>query len=77
MTTRFYFDLTNGPNTLRDDEGVEASSLDEATGQAQAAMDDMRSKDEAPTQGEGWQLIIRDESGVTLKAISLDDVAFH
>ena len=77
MTTRFYFDLTNGPDTLRDDEGVEASSFDEAAGQAQAALEDMRSTEDAPIPGDGWQLIIRDESGTTLKSMPLDEDAFH
>lgn len=77
MTTRFYFDLTNGPDILRDHDGVEASSLDEAAGQVQAALEDLRGNEEAPAAGDGWQMVIRDESGTTLKTITLDDLAFH
>lgn len=77
MTSRFYFDLTNGPDTLRDDEGVEASSFDEAAGQAQAALEDMRSSEEVPAPGERWQMIIRDENGMTLKLVPLVDGGFH
>lgn len=63
LTARFYFDLTNGPETLRDDEGVEASCLDEATEQAKAAMEDMRVNEGAPAPGDGWRLILRGEDG--------------
>ena len=75
--TRYYFDLANGDDLIRDDEGVDASSPAEAFEEAQAALIDMRSNGKAPEPGSGWQLIIRDERGETLSTISLDDVAFH
>lgn len=77
MSQRFHFDLTNGETFIRDDEGVDASGPDEAIEEARAALDCLRGNEEAPALGDGWQLIIRDESGTTLRAIPLDDGACH
>lgn len=77
MSQRFHFDLTNGEKLIRDDEGVDASGPDEAIEEAQAALEYMRGNEEVLAPGDGWQLIIRDESGLTLKAIALDDGASH
>ena len=77
MGQRFYFDLKNEEVLIRDDEGVDASSLDEAIEEAHAGFRDIRGSEDALTPGDGWQLIIRDESGMTLSTISLDEVAFH
>ncbi|WP_375408133.1 DUF6894 family protein [uncultured Methylobacterium sp.] len=74
MVQRFHFDLTNGEELIRDTEGIEASGPDEAIEEARAALADVRGNEDAAVPTEGWQLIIRDASGVTLKAISLDDV---
>lgn len=75
--SRFYFDLMNGPNTVRDDRGVEASSLTEAAEQGRAAVKDVRDNGEAPALEDGWWLVIRDETEMTLRSISLDDSALH
>lgn len=70
---RFHFDLMNGEELIRDDEGIEASSPDEAIKEARAALADMRASEDAPASGEGWRLIVRDERGMTVGAISLND----
>ena len=77
MGQRFYFDLANGQELIRDAEGVDASGPDEAKREAQAALDELRDGHEADMPGGGWQLIIRDQSGMTLKAIALAVGAFH
>ena len=61
VSKRFYFDLTNGRTTLRDETGVEAASPEEALEQAWAAIDEMRDNGELDDLGRGWQLIIRDD----------------
>ena len=66
MSQRFHFDLTDGDEIIRDDEGVEASSHDEAIAEAQAALNEMRGTEEAVALEDGWRLVIRDESGVTV-----------
>lgn len=63
MGQRFFFDLTDGIDNLSDDEGVEAASLDETLEAAHAIIAEMRTKQELPAQGEGWELHIRDERG--------------
>ena len=77
MSQRFHFDLTNGEEFIRDTEGIDARGPHEAIEEAQAALADMRGNEETPASGDGWQLVIRDESGVTLKAISLDEAVVH
>ena len=74
---RYYFDLSNHDALIRDDEGVDTNSPTEAFEEARAALSDLRGSGEAPEPGSGWKLIIRDEIGMTLSAISLDDVPFH
>lgn len=71
MTARYYFDLRKGSDTLHDDVGVEASGLDEVTREARTALDELRGSGEAPGLRDGWELVIRDKSGMTLQAISL------
>lgn len=71
MSRRFHFDLTNGEETIRDAEGVDASGPDEAIEEAQAVLDEMCSGEGTAMRGGGWQLIIRDEDGATLKTLPL------
>ena len=71
MTQRFYFDLTNGPATIRDDEGVEASDLDEATEEAKAVLREMRDSADLSVRYESWNLVIRAEGGHPLKTLPL------
>ena len=77
MTTRFYFDLKNGQEIIRDDEGVDANSQNEAIRAAQCVLDEMRGNDQPQVQVAGWQLIIRDQRGMTFRVMSLDDNTFH
>ena len=71
MTQRFYFDLTNGSVTLLDDKGVEASDIDEAIAEAQVVLEEMRKAEETSESAGEWNLIIRDEGGVTLKTLPI------
>ena len=69
LTSRFYFDLTDGLDTLRDDEGVEANSLDDAIRQTQTVLDEIRDDGNASAFEDGWQLVIRDEHGNRLTSL--------
>lgn len=51
LAQRFYFDLHNGHDFIRDDEGVEASNLEQATVEAQVVMEEMRESDELSSRG--------------------------
>lgn len=69
MAQRFYFDLKNGHDFIRDNEGVEAHDLDQATDEAQAVIDEMRDRDDFAASNGEWSLAIRDERGTTLKTL--------
>lgn len=71
LAQRFYFDLKNGHDFIRDDEGVEARDLEQATTEAQVVLEEMRRSDELSSQGDGWSLVIRGESGEPLKTLPL------
>lgn len=77
MSQRLYFDLTDGLEVIRDEEGVEISVLDEAVVEVQSALTEMRHSGEADMRTDGWQLVIRDDSGVTLRSMPLYDEGFH
>ena len=77
MVQRFYFDLTNGEDLIRDDEGVDASGLVEAVKEAQSALDELRGGYQPDMPGAGWHLIIRDEAGATLKTLPFNDDTPH
>ncbi len=69
MTHRFYFDLENDDEIIRDDEGVEASNLEQAIIVADAVLKEMQGSKDAIAAKDGWTLIIRDKSGSSLKKL--------
>lgn len=77
MSQRLYFDLTNGSELIRDTEGVEAAALDEAVVEVQSALNEMRHSGEADMPADGWRMVIRDDSGMTLRSMPLDDDSYH
>lgn len=72
MAQRFYFDLTDGTSTIRDAEGAQADSLDEAITDAQAVLDEARN-----TKIGEWILIIRDAAGETLMTLPVSEPALN
>ncbi len=75
MISRFYFDLTNGIDTLRDDLGVEANGLDDAIRQTRTVLDEMRDDTNVSVLDDGWELLIRDESGVILMSLAVTEAS--
>ena len=69
MLKRFYFDLVKQETVLVDETGIEAADLDEAQEQAEVALQELYDSDEATEFDEGWQLVIRDETGAVLKKL--------
>ena len=69
MSSRFYFDLTNGLETIRDHQGVEARDLDQAIEEARVVINEMRDSGELSEDEEGWILIIKDAEGDTLMTL--------
>ncbi|WP_244424529.1 DUF6894 family protein [Methylobacterium nodulans] len=71
MAQRFYFDLTDGFTTIRDNEGVEAEDLADAVKQAEAALEEMRAAGELADFEEGWRLVIRTGADANLATIPI------
>ncbi|MFE1599639.1 DUF6894 family protein [Methylobacterium sp. ID0610] len=69
VAQRFYFDLTDGFTTIRDEEGVEAEDLADALEQAEAALDEMGVAGELAGLEEGWRLVIRMDTETVLATI--------
>ncbi len=68
---RFHFDLVNAHTTIRDPKGVEAEDLSHALEQAQTTVEEMRASGELAALHDGWQLVVRSQSGTVLATIPL------
>ena len=72
---RYYFNLTNGYQTIVDDHGVEVADVDQARSLAREAAAEMIQAGEAQIEDwRGWRLEAADASGAVLFTISLDGV---
>lgn len=75
MFQRFFFDLTNGPSSIRDEAGIWAADLDTAVKEARIVIEEMRDNEELTEAEEGWLLVIRDAEGeavMTLPVVPRD-----
>jgi hypothetical protein len=73
MPMRWYFNLTDGIDIIRDNEGVEVSCPDEALLHACRAVEELRNEDSSSSsEWQGWWLEIVDGSGVSVKSLPLD-----
>ncbi|MCJ2126757.1 DUF6894 family protein [Methylobacterium sp. J-077] len=66
MPIRFYFDVENSRETIRDHEGVEATDLAEALAEARSVIQEMADEVCAGDPGTAWTLVVRDASGTVL-----------
>jgi len=71
MPQRFYFDLTDGFTTIRDEEGVEADDLQVALTYAEKAIQEMRLDGELTRLDADWQFEIRIHDGAVLATLSI------
>ena len=70
---RSYFHLTNGEAVIRDDEGIEAFSIQSALISAIKMIEELRAEDpSAADEWQGWRLEIVDASGRTVHTMPLD-----
>jgi hypothetical protein len=70
---RCYFHLTNSHETIRDDEGVEALSVETARRLALQAVHELQQEsDHVSEDWHGWQLDVVDCDGTVLLSIPLD-----
>ena len=59
MTERFYFDIENGLETIRDEEGVEVSGLKEAIDEARSVISEIYDELESSLAENKWVLVVR------------------
>lgn len=71
MIERFYSDLVSDDEVIRDSEGVEADSIEQAVAEAGRVIFEMREVNELPVNAMDWELRIRDEAGSLLTSIRL------
>ncbi|QRM32480.1 hypothetical protein [Microvirga sp. VF16] len=78
MTTRYYFNLTNGDAFIQDENGIEASSIRAAVVSAMEAVEELRAQS-PPNLGQwlGWRVEIVDALGQTVHIIPLDALSPH
>ncbi|MCJ2056834.1 hypothetical protein MKL09_09735 [Methylobacterium sp. J-048] len=63
MPERFYFDVENGRERIRDDVGVEVESLEEALIEARSVIAEMAASVTTAASGATWTLVVRDAAG--------------
>ena len=78
VSARYYFNLTDGDNMIRDEEGIEASSIQAAVVSALEAVEELRAQDPSNSdEWRGWRIEIVDASGQTVQTIPLDALSAH
>jgi hypothetical protein len=78
VTALYYFNLTNGETMIRDEEGIEASSIQAAVIPAMEAVEELRAQDPSNSEEwQGWWLEIVDASGQAVQTIPLDVLSAH
>jgi hypothetical protein len=76
MPSRYYFNLTDGYEVIRDEAGIEVSDDRAALIQAFEAIEELRREANAsPAEWEGWRLNIVDGSGRLVHSLPLGDTA--
>jgi hypothetical protein len=75
MPSRYYFNLTDGDEVIRDEDGIEVSDVRTALLYAFEAIAELRQEDAALSEWQGWRLDIIDGSGNLIQSIPLDSPA--
>jgi len=71
MLQRFYFDVDNGREIVRDDEGVEAEDFEQALADARSVISEMAAELAVANLSGPCSIIVRDETGLTLAQVPL------
>jgi hypothetical protein len=78
VPARYYFNLTDGDATIRDEEGVEVSNIQAAVIHALEVIEELRAEDPSNSaEWQGWRLEIIDSSGKAVQSIPLDAPSVH
>jgi hypothetical protein len=73
MPSRYYFNLTDGDEVIRDEDGIEAPDVRTALIHAFEAIAELRLEDASILSDlHGWRLDIMDGSGHLLHSLALD-----
>jgi len=74
MSSRYFFNLTDGEDMIRDEEGILVSDVQAALVSALEVIRELRAEDpSAAAEWKGWRLEILDEAGQVIESVSLDD----
>jgi len=78
VPARYFFNLTNGETMIRDEEGIEASSIQAAVISAIEAVEELRAQDTSNSdEWTDWRLEIVDASGQAVQSVPLDALSAH
>jgi hypothetical protein len=78
MAPHYFFNLRTSDALIRDEEGIEAPSIQAAVASAMVAFEELRAQD--PLNADEWNgcwLEILDASGQAVQAIPLDALSHH
>ena len=76
MPSRYYFNLTDGDEVIRDDVGIDVPDLRTALIHAFEAIEELRKEDLSPmSEWHGWSLEVVDRSGNLIQRLPLDGAA--
>ncbi|MCB8821057.1 DUF6894 family protein [Microvirga rosea] len=78
FAVRYFFNLTNGQDAIRDEEGMEVSDVQSALASAMEAIEELRAADPSYSQDwRGWNLEVVDAAGRLIQRFPLVDSAAH
>ncbi|WP_445501116.1 DUF6894 family protein [Microvirga sp. G4-2] len=73
MCSRYYFNLTDGNQIIRDDEGLQLADINAAVGYAIKAIEELRAEARAPSEEWlGWRMEITNGTGEMVWVIPLE-----
>ena len=76
MPLRYYFNLTDGQEVIRDPDGIVVPDLRTALIHAFEAIEELRREASSPLdEWQGWRLDILDSSGNLIQSLPLDHTA--
>ncbi len=76
MALRYYFNLTDGDEVIRDEDGIEVRDVRMALIHAFEAIEELRGEGASPLgEWHGWRLDLVDGSGNLIQSLPLDSAA--
>ncbi|KTS08901.1 hypothetical protein SB2_05615 [Methylobacterium radiotolerans] len=72
MPRRLYFDIEHDREIIKDEIGIEATSLDQALDDARSVIRDMVQELADEGYGEDWVLVVRDARGTSVARLPIE-----